>query len=370
MAQELVLVGGGHAHVDVLKRFGLQPVPGVRLTLVTRDLETPYSGMLPGLVAGVYSPAESHIDLTRLVSSAGARLIHAETNGLDRVDRVVLCSGHAPVGYDFVSLDIGAGPDLSIPGAREVGVPVKPVDGFLERFDALLRDAQASGRAPRIAIVGGGAGGVELSLAIERRLRDFAGGASVGLVTRHDILPDYPARGREVLRRELERRGIDLVTNAEVAEARPGALVCRGGRSLAFNEAIWVTGATPPVWLADTGLALDDGGFVALEPTLRSANDPFVFAAGDVATVLEHPRPKAGVFAVRQGKPLEQNLRRALAGKPLRPFRPQAEFLTLIGTYDGAAVASRNGLAASGAWAWRLKQWIDRRWIRQYQALT
>ena len=86
MAQELVLVGGGHAHVDVLKRFGLEPVPGVRLTLVTRDLETPYSGMLPGLVAGVYSRAESHIDLTRLVSSAGARLIHAETNGLDRTE--------------------------------------------------------------------------------------------------------------------------------------------------------------------------------------------------------------------------------------------------------------------------------------------
>jgi selenide, water dikinase len=370
MAKHLMLVGGGHAHVHVLKRFGQKPVAGVRLVLVTRDLETPYSGMLPGLVAGVYSRAESHIDLSRLADFAGARLIQAEANGLDRAGKRLLCKRHAPVRYDVVSLDIGAGPDLSIPGAHDTGVPAKPVDVFLARWDGLLERRRSSGRPPRVAIVGGGAGGVELALAVERRLRDLESQAALTLVTRHDILPDYPARGREILRAEMERRGIDLVTGAEVAEARAGALVCRGGRSIPFSEAFWVTGAAAPAWLARTELSLDREGFVAVEPTLRSVNDPCVFAAGDVATVLAHPRPKAGVFAVRQGPPLEANLRRAMAGEKLRPFRPQSEFLTLIGTYDGEAVASRNGLAARGGWAWRLKQWIDRRWIRRYQDLT
>lgn len=373
--KDLVLVGGGHAHVHVLKRFGMAPLGGVRLTLVTRDTETPYSGMLPGLVAGTYTRDESHIDLRRLAHFASARLIHGEAIGLDRAARMVLCAGRPPIRYDVLSLDTGAGPTLAIPGAVENGVPVKPVDVLLDRWNAIVETTQRTGRTPRIVIVGGGAGGVELALAIAHRLRSLTAGKPSGespslmLVTRHDILPRFPVRGREILRTELQERGIAVVTGADVVEARPDALICSGGNAIPFDKAIWVTGASAPRWLGDTGLMLDAKGFVALEPTLRSINDPHVFAAGDVASVLEHPRPSAGVFAVRQGKPLAANLRRALLGKPLRPFTPQSKFLVVVGTADNKAVATRGDWAALGAWAWRLKQWIDRRWIRGYQIL-
>ena len=152
ITQDLVLVGGGHAHVHVLKRFGMRPAPGVRVTLITRDLETPYSGMLPGYVAGLYDFAECHIDLVRLARFAGARLIHDEAVGLDRAARRVLCRDHPPFRYDIVSLDIGSTPRSDdVPGAAEHTVAVKPIDRFGRRWEALL--ARAAAR-PRIAAGG------------------------------------------------------------------------------------------------------------------------------------------------------------------------------------------------------------------------
>src|SRR5437899_2591702 len=146
IAQDLVLVGGGHAHVHVLKRFGMRPAAGVRLTLITRDVETPYSGMLPGYVAGLYRFEDCHIDLVRLARFAGARLIHDEATGLDRAGLHVACRFHPPIRYDVVSLDIGSTPRLEdVPGAAEHTVSVKPIDRFARRWEALLARAQDLG---------------------------------------------------------------------------------------------------------------------------------------------------------------------------------------------------------------------------------
>src|SRR5437879_5531421 len=170
IAQDLVLVGGGHAHVHVLKRFGMRPQPGVRLTLIARDVETPYSGMLPGYVAGHYSFEECHLDLVRLARFAGARLIHDEAVGLDRDARHVLCQAHPPIRYDVVSLDIGSTPRLDdVPSAALHTIAVKPIAHFAARWEALLERAQQQGGV-RLAIVGGGAGGVELAMSAEHRL--------------------------------------------------------------------------------------------------------------------------------------------------------------------------------------------------------
>ena len=146
-------------------------------------------------------------------------------------------------------------------------------------------------------------------------------------------------------------------------------IVCGDGRRVAFDEVLWTTEAGAPPWLAQTGLARDAHGFVAVEATLRSATDPLVFAAGDVARVLPHPREKAGVYAVRQGPPLAANLRRVLAGKEPLPFTPQRRHLALITTGDRYAVASCGHLAAASARLWAVKDWIDRRWMRKYQEL-
>ncbi len=370
IAQDLVLVGGGHAHVHVLKRFGMRPADGVRLTLITREVETPYSGMLPGYVAGLYRFDECHIDLVRLARFAGARLIHDEAAGLDRAARRVICRDHPPIRYDVVSLDIGSTPRLDdVPGAAEHTVSVKPISHFAVRWEALLERVRQGGHI-RLAIVGGGAGGVELALSAQHRLRGLLGTApDVTLVTREGLLPSH----NEATRRRFEiifaERGIRTVTDNPIERVEPGRLIAADGSAIPFDEALWVTEAVGAPWLAETGLPLDERGFVVIDERLRSPADAAVFAAGDIATMPAHPREKAGVYAVRQGPPLARNLRRALIGRRLRRAVPQKHALALIGTGDKHAVASRGRHEAYGAILWHLKDWIDRRWMRRYTEL-
>ncbi len=370
IAQDLVLVGGGHAHVHVLKRFGMRPAAGVRLTLIARDIETPYSGMLPGYVAGLYDVAECHIDLVRLARFAGARLIHAEAMGLDRGARHVLCHPHPPIRYDVVSLDIGSTPRLDdVPGAAEHTVSVKPIARFAERWEALIERARDLAGL-RLAIVGGGAGGVELALAAHHRLAGILDTApEITLVTRDALLPSHNARVRRLFARLFAERGIRAVTETPIARVEPGRLIAADGSAIEFDEALWVTDAAGAPWLAATGLPLDKRGFVVVDENLRSPADDAIFAAGDIATMPAHPREKAGVYAVRHGPPLADNLRRALAGRNLRRAVPQKRALALIGTGDGKAVASRGPFTAYGKSLWWLKEWIDRRWMRRYTEL-
>ncbi|HYH21401.1 MAG TPA: selenide, water dikinase SelD [Azospirillum sp.] len=369
--QDLVLVGGGHAHVHVLKSFGMRPVPGVRLTLVAWDVETPYSGMIPGFIAGHYTHDECHIDLWRLARFAGARLVHAEAFGLDRAARRVLLRDRPPLRYDLLSLDIGSRPALDAPGAAEHAVPLKPIAGLTERWQRLSDRLCAVAEPLHVAMVGGGAAGVEVVLSMQHALRRRCPAAlpRFTLVTRGRLLHGQPDAAARIFRRLLAERGIALREEAEVARVEADGPVFTDGTALPCDAIVWATQASAAPWLAETGLTLDGRGFVAVDAALRSINDPLVFAAGDVAAVQPHPRPKAGVFAVRQGPPLTENLRRALAGQAPRPFEPQRRFLSLIGTGDRRAVAIKGPFVAEGAWAWRLKEWIDRRWMRGYQDL-
>lgn len=364
--KDIVLVGGGHAHVQVLRSFGMKPLPGVRLTLVARELETPYSGMLPGLIAGHYRFEECHIDLAPLARFAAARLIHAEASGLDLDAGAVTFAERPPLAFDLLSIDTGITPALDdIAGAREHAIAVKPIGRFLERWQKLEASAGDRGAAFRLAVVGAGAGGVELLLAARHRL----GPVRCTLIGRDGLLPTHPRAVRSAFARILEERGVELVTGAPVVAVEPGHVRCGDGRTVAADAVLLVTEAAAPSWLRRTGLPLDKRGFLAVDAALRSPGDPRVFAAGDVASVLPHPRPKAGVFAVRQGPPLTRNLRRAAEGREPLPFRPQRRFLSLISTGDRYAVASRGGLKLEGAWLWRVKDGIDRRFMRRFQEL-
>ncbi|MBI3042286.1 MAG: selenide, water dikinase SelD [Betaproteobacteria bacterium] len=372
--KDLVLVGGGHAHVLVLKRFGMRPMPGVRLTLVTRDIDAPYSGMLPGFVSGHYSRGQCHIDLRRLAGFAGARLYHDEATGLDLGAKQVLCSGRPAVRYDVASIDIGSRPRQDdVPGASLYATGVKPIDRLIGRWEQLVARVLQRVGPTRVGVVGGGAAGVELAFAVQYRLRKEVAAAgrdpglvNVGLVTMGKILPAYASGARRILMRLLKERGVDVYTDREVIEVKSGRLLCADGEEMPFDEVLWVTQAGAAPWLRTTGLECDDSGFVRVRDTLQSVTDPAVFAAGDVASVAGHPRPKAGVFAVRQGQPLAENLRRVLLGQPPLPFRPQKHFLSLISVGDRRAVASRWGWAMEGAAVWRLKDWIDRRFMKQF----
>ena len=374
---EIVLVGGGHAHVHVLKAFGMRREPGVSVTLVTRDLATPYSGMLPGVIAGLYAREDAHIDLERLAAATGARLIHGEAVGIDRACKQVVLAAHPPIAYDLLSIDVGITPALAaIAGADEHGIAVKPIGSFLAKFDALRARVLALQGSRRIVVIGGGAGGVELVLSVRTRLVADAREAgrdgtdlSFALVTEGEILPTHHRRVRDVFRRVFAERGIALHEHRRAEELTPDAIRLQNARAIGADTVLLTTGAAPPAWFAETGLALDPGGFLAVGPTLQTLNDPDVFAAGDCAGLVATPREKAGVFAVRAGPPLAANLRRRARGEALRAWRPQRRHLALISTGERYAVASRGWFTAEGAWVWMLKDWIDRRWIRQYQKL-
>ena len=359
---EVVLLGGGHSHVQVLRSLGMRPLTGARVTVISREVFTPYSGMLPGHVAGFYGWRELHIDLAVLARFAGARLIPHEAVALNVDERRIELAGHPPLRYDFLSINSGAAPARSV----EHGIRVKPIGRFLPKW----RDVQAAAAAgDRVVLVGGGAGGVELALAMRRALDREV---SVSVVT-EALLPGQNAAAARRLRREMHRRGITIEEEfrAALVEAGEGGkvVVSDDGRRVPFDHLFWVTGVAAPAWLRDSGLSVDEAGFVVVDRCLRSVSHPDVFAAGDAAALRGQPRPKAGVFAVREGPVLTTNLRRAVIGRPLRAYRAQKRFLTILGTADGRALASRGRWAVSGRWVWRWKDRIDRRFMARFNEL-
>lgn len=404
MTQDLVFIGGGHSHAIALRMWGMNPMAGVQLTLITDVAQTPYSGMLPGHIAGFYGFDECHIDLWRLAAFAGARLVVDRAIALDLEQKRVVCAQHPPISFDVLSLDIGSTPNQSgIPGVLDYAIPVKPVPPFLQAWEEFLETiktqtnktqtikkqtnkTQAERTEPvRLGIVGGGAGGVELALTTQARLQKVCLGSGlppeVHLFHRnHTVMTGYhPNVGRRFTRL-LTRYGIHLhlgetvaaieKKSPELGHANPLQVQCQSGLKVRCDRLFWVTQATAPAWLTASGLRTNEGGFVLVGDSLQSLSHPFVFATGDVATLINHPRPKAGVFAVRQGKPLFENLRRSLQGQPTRPFQPQKRYLALVGTGDGQAVAARDRLCwgpSSLLWWW--KDRIDRRFMERFSHL-
>jgi len=336
----------------------MKPQPGVRLTIVSREIDSPYSGMLPGYVAGLYPPEDLHFDLARLAAFANARLIHDEVTALDPDGRQIHLTGHPPLRFDVVSLNTGGIPL----GVSEHVIPVKPISQFMPRWE----HARANiGPGNRVVVVGGGAGGVELAMAMRTSLPP---GTRI-IVVCSELLPGLPGPASIRVRASLERRGIELQERFRVISATSAALTAEDGRELAADHVFWVTGVTAPAFLRASGLEVDGQGFVVVDEHLRSVSHPHVFAAGDVAALRGQARPKSGVFAVREGPVLAANLRRTLVGRRLVPFRAQARFLVLIGTGDRRAVASRGRFSAEGRWVWWWKNSIDRRFMRRFNRL-
>ena len=371
--KRIVLLGGGHSHVEVLRRFGVAPAAGVELVLVSPNRWTPYSGMLPGLVAGHYTFEDTHIDLERVARFAGARFRPTIATGLDPTARTVTCADGATLEFDFISLDVGSMPaNAGIPGAGAHTLGVKPVDAFLRAWAALVERARV-GALKRAVVVGGGAAGIEMTLGMQHRIAAATGRRDAvewQLVTDVDVLlPAHNEKVRRIFRRILAEREVEVHLSSRVSRVEPGAVFAASGYHVAGDVILWATGAAASPRFATSGLAVDDRGFIAVDATLRSISHPNVFATGDCATIVGHPRPKSGVYAVRQGPPLAQNLRAAVEGRPLARHIPQARSLALISTGDRYAVASRDGWAFEGGWVWRWKDWIDRRFMRRYAAL-
>jgi pyridine nucleotide-disulfide oxidoreductase family protein len=363
--KRLVLAGGGHAHLHVLKTLAAGAWPGVEVVLVSPYARQIYSGMLPGWIAGHYRLDQCAALLAPLAKAASVRFIEDSVTGIDAARNLIHCATAGDVDYDALSLDTGARVDVS--GLAATGtdlLAIRPLEDFIAAWVRQVDTFTAAGKA-RVAVVGGGAAGIELALAMRYRLVAVLGQeqAKVFLVTG----PLLEGHGRGVaarVARVLERSGVKRLQGHASGSAT--GLHLADGRELAVDLLVAATGVAPPAWLAGSGLALAGDGFVAVGEGQQSRSHANVFAGGDIATRIDAPHAKSGVYAVRAGPVLSLNLRRFLAGQPIAPHRPQRRTLYLLATGPKQAVVSWAGWSAEGAWAWRWKDWIDRRFMRQY----
>lgn len=364
--KRVVLLGGGHAHVHVLRDLARAPLAGAEVLLLTPFARQMYSGMVPGLLAGHYVTDECVIPLAPLAAAAQVRFVEGAAVALDARRRVVALADGSQAEYDLLSIDSGPVMDRdAIPGAREHGLFVRPIEHFVQLFERLL--ALAAQRAIDVVVIGAGAAGVELALALAYRLqRDGAPACRVALVCgASEPLQGFAPRVREQAMAALRALRVTVVSDA-CTSISASHVHLAGGARLTCDAPLIAIGASAPPWLADSGLTLDERGFIGTGPTLQSVSHTEVFAAGDVATRLDAPHPKSGVYAVRAGPPLALNLRRAVGGGALHPHVPQPRTLYLLSLGGKRAVASWGGWSAAGAWVWRWKDHIDRGFIARY----
>jgi selenide,water dikinase len=368
--KRLVLLGGGHAHLFVLEALALHPDDQVSVTLVTPLPTLIYTGMLPGYVAGHYSLERCSIDLVRLAGRAHAAFI-ATTAVLVNPDlREVICADGTVLPYDALSFDIGSRPAINAKGAEQNALLVRPLQRFVTGWMRLHEHVKDKGLGS-VSVVGGGAGGVELAFAVAHRFRRELDvqAPHVRILTNTTVpLPEFAPAVRKRLRHSVAELGIGSHTGAAVVEVGAGYIRLENGMEFESGATLWAGGADAPEIFRDSGFATDERGFLAVDGALQSTSYPGVFGAGDCATQVADPRPKAGVFAVRAGPVLAQNLRAWLAGQPLVPFKTSRRYLALISTGRKHAVGSWGPFGWEGDWAWSWKDRIDRRFVDRFTA--
>lgn len=362
--QDLVLIGGGHTHALVLRMWAMAPLPGVRITVINPGPSAPYSGMLPGHLAGHYSREALDIDLVRLARAANARVILGAAERIDLSRKEVHVAGRPAIGYDIASIDIGIHSRMpALPGFADHAIPVKPLAPF-----AAAWDAYRNGNGPaRVAVIGGGVAGAEIALAFANALKTRARPTSITIIERDTALTALRAPAANKLRKTLLDHDISLRENTRIKKIEAGRIQMQDG-TIEADFICGAAGARPHPWVADIGLRHTDG-FIDIGPDLRSS-DPSVFAVGDCAHMTASPRAKAGVYAVRQAPVLYHNLRVALSGEgATKRYRAQKDYLKLISLGEKSALVDRFGLALKGPLLWQWKDHIDQKFMRKFNNL-
>jgi selenide,water dikinase len=366
-ARRLVLVGGGRAHLHVLRELARRPIPDVE-TVVVAPGDPYHNPMVAGFLQGQYAAAEFRFDLAGLAQRAGARLVRATPDRVDVAEQVVIAGGER-IGFDVCSLDVGCeAVEAALPGVAEHAIPLRPADRALDvrsRVEALI----AEGGPISIVVVGGGAAGVESALAVQQRLRSASAVGHVVLIERGmELLADYEPDTRRLATDVLRDRGVSLALGGRVVSVTATSVTLHNGATLPADLVVWAEGPFAPALVARSGLARDADGYLLVDRSLRSADGAPVWGAGDVATVKDQPAlPKAGPYTVRDAPALDRSLRAALGhGRPAK-YRPQRSSLVLLNSGGGWALMQWKGVHRHSRWAWRLKDMIDRRFVRRYQ---
>ncbi len=363
-SRDLVFVGGGHSHALVLRRWAMKPLAGVRLTLIDPAPTAAYSGMLPGFIAGHYGRDDLDIDLVQLARFAGARLILGAVRGFDRAARQIHVAGRPPIGFDVAAIDVGITSSMpNLPGFADHAVPAKPLTPFARRWDDWRRGA---GRKDAV-VIGGGVAGAEIAMAMAHALRTAGADYTVHLIDRSKALTETTRTGRARIRAAMQELGVEIVEDATVTGVTGTGVALGDGKTIPGSFTVGAAGAYPHPWMRDIGVEMHEG-FLAVDAFLRTS-DPAIFATGDCAHMTASPRPKAGVYAVRQAPVLFDNLAARLSGGDLRPYHPQKDYLKLVSLGGKRALAEkwRRSVAGSPLWWWKNR--IDRAFMSKFRDL-
>lgn len=364
LTRDLVLIGGGHTHALLLRKWGMNPLPGARVTVINPGPTAPYSGMLPGFVAGHYARSDLDIDLVRLARFAGARVILGAVEGIDPAQRHVHVPGRPPVAFDVASVNVGITSDMpTLPGFADHAVPAKPLGPFAARWSDYL-----DGTGPAsVAVIGGGVAGVELVMAMAHALKTKGRPAQVTLIDNASALTATGPKAAATIRKAMAGLGINVLEGVSITQIAADHVALDDGRQIPAEFVTGAAGARSYGWIQHTGLDLHEG-FIRVNGHLQSS-DPALFAAGDCAHLTENPRPKAGVYAVREAPVLFNNLRAALGSGTMQRYVPQKDYLKLISLGGKSALAERLGTSFSGALMWRWKDHIDQSFMNKFREL-
>lgn len=363
LVRDLVLVGGGHTHALILRSWGMSPLPGVRITVIDPEPEAAYSGMLPGFVAGHYPREALGIDLVRLARFCGARYVQGLVDRIDPAAKTIHVQGRPAIEYDLASVDVGVSSAMpEMPGFDRHAIGAKPLGPFAEAWQRVRDDPTRQS----MVVIGGGVAGCELAMAMAHSGKGMA--RTVTLVERGRIGKGLGAPAAARLLRALAEASVIVLEDRSATRIASDAVHLKDGTRVEADFVAGISGARPHDWLRTSGLT-DENGYLAVDARLQT-RDPAVFAAGDCAHMTHAPRPKAGVYAVRQAPVLLHNLKAVLSGTgKLRRYRPQKDYLKLISLGGKSALAERFGLSFRGPLLWQWKDHIDRRFMNRFDTL-
>ena len=361
ITNDLVLIGGGHSHLSVLMKLSKRPINGNRITLITNEIDTPYSGMIPGYIEGIYSWRDSHIDLYRLCLKLNVRFIHAEVERVSAHEKEIYFKDRPKIKFDVLSINTGIqSNNREIKGAAKYCLPVKPISKLANNFLNKITNFKS------IAFIGGGAGSVELALAIKKRFLNINQDIKITIITgKRGLLSTFPQKTKLTSLKTLEKFKIDIIEYKRVLEVKPKQIILSDKSMLKIDKAILSTNSMTPKWLAKSDILLTKDNYILVNKSFQT-NYKYVFASGDVIDFNNQNLKKAGVFAVRSGKPLAINIKQFILGKKLVEYKFNKNYLALIGTSKRSAIATKYNLTFNSRFFFYLKKYIDQNFIKKF----
>ncbi len=356
--KDLVLIGGGHSHLNVLKSFTMDKIDGLRVTLISDVYETPYSGMLPGFIEDDYTLDDIQIDLYKICHLGNFRFINCKVNKIDGIKNLIYFKNRPPLSFDYLSINIGINNDTkTIKNADKYALKLKPISKI--NYNEIINNLEGK----KVGIIGSGPAGVEVSLALKKRYNKI----DIFLFTgKNGLLKNYSNSSKNSILKNLTEANINVIFKDEVSEVSKNKIVTKSSKVYLIDEAILSTNGVPPKWLKETNLALSPDGFIQTNNKLQT-NFNHIFASGDIINFSYKSLTKSGVYAVKSGSVLTKNIRNFILNKPLVNYNPQKYYLSIIGLSNGKALAYKYNLHFTSKLILKLKKYIDLKFINKFK---